>query len=91
MPWQTIDTMFFSLDAGMKRFRPWLGEALYHQLQSMSVQLRAYFEADPEDTTGETTKGKFLVQDMEDLVDARIVTLRTKCGLDELPEFPPNY
>jgi hypothetical protein len=90
-PWQSIDTMFVSLDAGLKRFRPYLGEPLYHQLQSMSVQLRAHFEADPEETTGETRKGKFLAQDMVELIDARVATLRAKCGPDWLPEFPPDY
>ena len=35
-----------------------LGEALYLKLSAMSDRMRALFEADPEDKTGETRKGR---------------------------------
>jgi hypothetical protein len=44
----------------------------------MSDQIRAYFEADPDEKTGETRKGKDLVYDMEDLVKARWAEVRQR-------------
>ena len=37
----------------------------------MSDEARVCFEADPEDKTGETRKGKSLILDMEELIRAR--------------------
>ncbi len=34
----------------------------------MSAQMRAYFEADPDDNTGETTKGLEIALDMIDIL-----------------------
>jgi hypothetical protein len=48
-----------------------LGDELYRKLATMSDEIRACFEADPEETTGETRKGKDLLYDMEDLIKAK--------------------
>jgi hypothetical protein len=49
---------------------------LFQKLMAMSDQMRAYFEADPEEKTGEARKGKDLVYDMEELVEARRAEVR---------------
>ena len=76
-PEQNLQTRVDALDQGLGRLRAKLGEDLYRKLTEMSDQMRACFEADPEDNTGETRKGKRLVLEMEDLVEARIAE---SCG-----------
>jgi hypothetical protein len=71
MPWQNLDVSFYRLNESFRGMRQELGEDLYHKLMAMSDQMRAYFEADPEEMTGETRKGKDLVYEMEALLEAR--------------------
>jgi hypothetical protein len=70
-PWRNLDVRFYTLNEGLLNLRPKLGEELYHKLAVMSDEIRAYFEADPDETTGETRKGKDLVYEMEEMVKAR--------------------
>jgi hypothetical protein len=72
-PEQNLDNSFDSLNEGLSRLRRRLGEELYQKLAQMSDQARSCFEADPEDTTGETRKGKRLILAMEALIEARAV------------------
>jgi hypothetical protein len=72
----SLETSFYGLNESLRRLQPQLGEALYAKLTAMSDQMRAYFEADPEQTTGETRKGKDLVYDMEELIKARAAELK---------------
>ncbi len=78
LPWQNLETSFYRFNEGLRRLRPQLGEALYQKLTAMSDQMRAYFEADPDEKTGETRKGKDLVYDMEELIKARWAEVRAR-------------
>jgi hypothetical protein len=75
-PGQNVETSFYALNEGLRRLRPQLGEELFQRLMAMSDQMRAYFEADPEQTTGQARKGKDLVYDMEELIKARWAEVR---------------
>lgn len=62
---------FYTFNEGLRNLRPQLGEECYQKLAAMSDEIRACFEADPDETTGQTRKGKDLVYVMEDLIKAR--------------------
>lgn len=70
-PWRSLEARFYTLNEGLRDLRPQLGEECYQKLVAMSDYIRTCFEADPDETTGETRKGKDLVYEMEDLVKAR--------------------
>jgi hypothetical protein len=74
-PEGNIDTAFVSFDKGLQNNRALLGEALFHRLAQMSNDMRACFEADPEDDTGETARGKLLAREAEALLEARMRVL----------------
>jgi hypothetical protein len=59
-----VDTAFGELNEGLRMTRGRLGEELYPELREMSDQMRAHFEADPEDKTGETRKGRAIIRKM---------------------------
>jgi hypothetical protein len=61
--------VFQQLNQGLNHNRRTLGEERYHQLMGISDQMRALFEADPEDKTGETTKGCKIIHEMEDILN----------------------
>jgi hypothetical protein len=65
---------FFSLNEGLLVIRKKLGEERYAALKAMSDKMRALFEADPEDKTGDTHAGCMLIHEMEDVL--RSVTNR---------------
>jgi hypothetical protein len=67
-PGRSIDTTFYELNEGLRLMRGKLGDELYLKLRDMSDQMRAHFEADPEDKTGESLKGREIIMDMEDLL-----------------------
>jgi hypothetical protein len=77
-PEMNLDNSFYGLNESLRRLQPQpqLGDELYAKLAGMSDQMRAYFEADPDQTTGETRKGKDLVYDMEELIKARAAELK---------------
>jgi tRNA 2-selenouridine synthase SelU len=66
--WENIDTIFFSLNEGLLVIRKKLGEERYAALRAMSDKMRALFEADPEDKTGDTHAGCMLIHEMEDIL-----------------------
>ena len=68
LPRENIDTAFFSLNEGLLVVRNELGEENYAALRAMSDKMRALFESDPEDKTGNTQAGRMLVREMEDIV-----------------------
>ena len=70
-PGKDVPSVFGGFSEGLQRLRPQLGDALYHRLVKDAAQMRAYFEADPNNTTGETRKGKNMVYELEALVEAR--------------------
>jgi hypothetical protein len=75
-PWENIDTNFEAFNEGLQRLRAQLGEGLFETLVAMAAQMRACFDADPENRTGETRKGKQIGTDIADLVDDRIEALK---------------
>jgi len=68
LPFINLDYVFRQLHEGLAHNRPTLGEERYHQLTQMSDQMRALFEADPDDKTGETLKGCKIIHEMEDIL-----------------------
>jgi hypothetical protein len=68
---KNLDTTFYELDEGLRILRGQLGAERYLKLAEMSKQMRAYFEADPEDETGDAIKGRDLILDMLDLLKSR--------------------
>lgn len=68
-PERNIDTVFESLNEGLQKTRTTLGEDRYLKLSETTRQMRAYFEADPEDKS-KTLKGRELILEMEDLIKA---------------------
>ena len=67
-PHRNLDYVFRQLNEGLNVNRPTLGEERYHQLVTMSDQMRALFEADPDDKTGDTLKGCKIIHEMEDIL-----------------------
>jgi hypothetical protein len=74
-PHEAIDTAFDAFNKGIQKHRSQLGESLFQRLVQMSSDMRACFEADPEDNTGETSRGRLLAADAEALLDARMRVL----------------
>jgi hypothetical protein len=67
LPFLNLDYVFQQLNQGLDHNRRALGEE-YHELMRMSDRMRALFEADPEDKTGETLKGCKIIHEMEDIL-----------------------
>lgn len=70
-PGRNIDTTFFELNEGLKVVRKKLGEERYTALAALSDRMRAHFEADPENKTDDTLKGRAIIHEMEDLLTGR--------------------
>jgi hypothetical protein len=68
LPFLNIEYVFRQLHEGLDHNRRTLGEERYHELMGMSDQMRALFEADPEDKTGETLQGCKIIHQMEDIL-----------------------
>lgn len=67
-PDRNIDTTFFTLNEGLKTIRKKVGEENYQALVALSEKMRAHFEADPEDKTGDGMKGRDCIIAMEDIL-----------------------
>ncbi|MDR3511428.1 MAG: hypothetical protein P4L73_07335 [Caulobacteraceae bacterium] len=67
-PWQNLQTTFYELNEGLRLIREQLGEELYLKLREMSDRMRAHFEADPDDKTDDTLKGRDIIREMEALL-----------------------
>jgi len=67
---QNIDTEFFALNEGLKAIRKQVGEEDYQKLVELSVRMRGHFEADPEDKTEDSLKGRDCILEMEDILRA---------------------
>jgi hypothetical protein len=67
-PQQNIDTTFFTLNEGLQVIRKKLGEERYATLRTMSDQMRALFESDPDNTNGNAKAGQKLLLEMEDIL-----------------------
>ncbi|QUD87800.1 hypothetical protein [Phenylobacterium montanum] len=67
-PERNIDTVFEALTESLKLMQKKLGEDRYARLIEMSNRMRAHFEADPEDKTDDSLKGRELIEEMETLL-----------------------
>ena len=67
-PEMNIDTEFFALNEGLLAVRKKLGEERYAAMKELSDKMRALFEADPEDKTGDTQAGREIIHQMEDIL-----------------------
>lgn len=67
-PQKNIETAFFALNEGLLAVRKKLGEERYATLRALSDKMRALFEADPEDKTGDTQAGREIIHEMEDIL-----------------------
>ena len=67
-PRQNIDTAFFALNEGLLVIRKKLGEERYATLRTMSDQMRALFESDPDNTNGGAKAGRKLIREIEDIL-----------------------
>ncbi len=68
LPFLNLEYVFRQLHEGLNHNRQTLGDERYHQLMQMSDRMRALFEADPEDKTGETLQGCKIIHVMEDIL-----------------------
>jgi hypothetical protein len=71
-PCRNVDTVFYQLNEGLRRIREKLGEKRYRKLMEMSDRMRAHFEADPENKTGDTLKGREIIYEMESLLTQKV-------------------
>jgi hypothetical protein len=67
-PGSNLQTTFYELNESLRLIRERLGEERYLKLMEMSDRMRAHFEADPEDRTDDTLKGRAIIREMEDLL-----------------------
>jgi hypothetical protein len=67
-PYRNLDYVFRELHEGLNHNRRKLGEERCAELTRMSERMRALFEADPEDKTGETLQGCKIIHEMEDVL-----------------------
>ena len=70
-PGQNIDTVFNALTESLQLLREKFGENRYLKLIEMSGRMRAHFEADPEDKTDDSLKGREIIEEMEALLKQR--------------------
>lgn len=75
-PGRDIEATFFELNEGLKVVCKKLGTERYDALLALSDRMRGHFEADPENKTEDTIKGRALIHEMEDLLTQR----RRKAG-----------
>ena len=68
-PFLDLNQVFQELDEGLVLNRTRLGVDHFSALSRMSREMRALFEADPEDKTGDTHKGVLIIRDMQDLLE----------------------
>ena len=67
---RNVETEFFRLNESLLLIRHKLGEERYAKLLDLSNRMRAHFEADPENKTDETIKGRELILEMEDILNS---------------------
>jgi len=70
LPRENIDTTFFSLNEGLLVIRKKLGDERYAVLKALSDKMRASFESDPDDKTGDARVGRSLIREMEDILES---------------------
>ncbi|TXJ10933.1 MAG: hypothetical protein E6Q28_13405 [Afipia sp.] len=69
-PEKNIETTFFALNEGLKNVEKKIGAEQFQALMELSNRMRAYFEADPDDQTDDTIKGRECILEMEKILRA---------------------
>ena len=69
-PDQDVNSEFFALIEGFKTIQKRLGEDNYQKVVALAQQAKALFEADPDDKTGDSTKGRECLFEIEDILKA---------------------
>ena len=67
-PYRNLDYVCRQLTVGLTNIRSTIGEDRYNDLTRMAAEMRALFEADPENKTGETLHGRKVILQMEDIL-----------------------
>lgn len=63
-----MENTFYELNEGLQVIRGKICEDLYLKLRDMSDRLRTYFEANPENKTDDTIKGREIIYDMIEML-----------------------
>ena len=66
---RNLESEFHALNEGLKVVREQIGDPTYRQMTEYSARMRAHFEADLDDKTGEASKGRRLIAEMLDVLD----------------------
>lgn len=69
-PGQNAETTFFALNEGLKNVRRKIGDEHFQALMELSDRMRAHFDADPEDKTDDSIKGRECILEMETILRA---------------------
>jgi hypothetical protein len=67
-PGKNLETTFYELNEALRLISGELGEDRYLKLIEMSARMRAHFEADPEDKTDDSLKGREIIREMGTLL-----------------------
>lgn len=67
---RNIDTEFRALTGGFGKVRKKLGEERYAKLMELAGQAKALFADDPDDENGKSDKGRELLYEIEELIQA---------------------
>ena len=78
LPGRNIDTAFLGLNEGLLVVRKELGEERYATLKALSDKMRALFESDTDDMTGDARAGRRLIRDTEDVLKSTAKERRLK-------------
>ena len=65
---QNIENTFDAFNEGLESVRREIGEDMYLKFREMSDRMRAHFKADPENKTGDASKGCAIIREMEELL-----------------------
>jgi hypothetical protein len=69
-PDQDVNSEFFALIEGFKTIQKRLGEDNYQKVVALAQRAKALFEADPDNKTGDTKKGRECLFEIEDILKA---------------------
>jgi hypothetical protein len=73
---RNVETVFHALNEGLRLVDRDSNEVVYRELRAMSDRMRTHFEADPENKTDDTLKGRALIREMTDLLIRHIRTAK---------------
>lgn len=70
-PGRNLDSVFEQLNAALELVRPKMGEQKFEALSELSHRMRALFDADPDDTNGDSRAGRALAHEMQSILGKR--------------------